>query len=124
MFCKYLCGSFAKEPQFVGIFRPLIIVSGAGGVREACAQVSGDNVFANMKFESGVHRVQRVPVTEVCEFGCVLQCVAVCCSVLQCVAVCCSVLQCARCHMHRMPVTEVCVFCSVLPCVAVCCSVF
>jgi len=26
--------------------------------------------------------------------GCVLQCVAVCCSVLQCVAVCCSVLQC------------------------------
>mmetsp|Transcript_56522 Transcript_56522/g.91494 ORF Transcript_56522/g.91494 Transcript_56522/m.91494 type:complete len:347 (+) Transcript_56522:2-1042(+) len=38
--------------------------SEAGGVREACAQVSGDNVFANMKFESGVHRVQRVPVTE------------------------------------------------------------
>jgi len=26
--------------------------------------------------------------------GCVLQCVAVCCSVLQCVAACCSVLQC------------------------------
>ena len=84
-------GLFQKDPVFVGIFRPLIIVSGAGGVREACAQVSGDNVFASMKFESGVHRVQRVPVTEVCVFGCGLQCVAVCCSVLQRVAACCSV---------------------------------
>ncbi|MEP3431232.1 MAG: peptide chain release factor 1 [Roseibium sp.] len=35
-----------------------------GGYKEVIATVSGDNVFANMKFESGVHRVQRVPATE------------------------------------------------------------
>jgi len=35
-----------------------------GGVREATASISGKGVFARLKFESGVHRVQRVPVTE------------------------------------------------------------
>lgn len=35
-----------------------------GGYREAVANISGDNVFARLKFESGVHRVQRVPKTE------------------------------------------------------------
>ncbi len=35
-----------------------------GGVKEAVASVEGDGVFARMKFESGVHRVQRVPETE------------------------------------------------------------
>ncbi|WP_101066151.1 peptide chain release factor 1 [Roseovarius salinarum] len=35
-----------------------------GGVREAVAQVTGENVFARLKYESGVHRVQRVPETE------------------------------------------------------------
>jgi len=35
-----------------------------GGYKEAIASVSGSGVFARMKFESGVHRVQRVPVTE------------------------------------------------------------
>jgi len=35
-----------------------------GGYKEAIATVSGNSVFARMKFESGVHRVQRVPVTE------------------------------------------------------------
>lgn len=35
-----------------------------GGVREAVAEISGAGVFARLKFESGVHRVQRVPVTE------------------------------------------------------------
>jgi peptide chain release factor 1 len=35
-----------------------------GGVKEATAQVSGEGVFARLKFESGVHRVQRVPETE------------------------------------------------------------
>jgi len=36
----------------------------AGGYKEIVAQVSGRGVFARLKFESGVHRVQRVPVTE------------------------------------------------------------
>ena len=68
---------------------------------------------------------------------CVLQCVAVCCSVLQCVAVCCSVLQCVavllQCAVSEEGATNgggclrvtqdwapVC--CSVLKCVEVCWS--
>ncbi|MEM8555881.1 MAG: PCRF domain-containing protein, partial [Pseudomonadota bacterium] len=35
-----------------------------GGVKEVVANIQGDGVFARMKFESGVHRVQRVPTTE------------------------------------------------------------
>lgn len=35
-----------------------------GGLREAVLRIVGDGVFARLKFESGVHRVQRVPVTE------------------------------------------------------------
>ena len=36
----------------------------AGGYKEIIATVTGDGVFGRLKFESGVHRVQRVPVTE------------------------------------------------------------
>ncbi len=35
-----------------------------GGVKEAMARIEGEGVFARLKFESGVHRVQRVPETE------------------------------------------------------------
>lgn len=35
-----------------------------GGLREAVLRIVGEGVFARLKFESGVHRVQRVPVTE------------------------------------------------------------
>ena len=38
--------------------------SGIGGFKEVIFAVSGDAVYSLMKFESGVHRVQRVPVTE------------------------------------------------------------
>jgi peptide chain release factor 1 len=38
--------------------------SDAGGFKEVVASVEGKGVFAKLKFESGVHRVQRVPVTE------------------------------------------------------------
>mgnify|MGYP001468948623 CR=1 FL=1 len=38
--------------------------TGLGGIKEAQATISGRNVFARLKFESGVHRVQRVPETE------------------------------------------------------------
>lgn len=38
--------------------------TGIGGYKEASALISGRNVFARLKFESGVHRVQRVPETE------------------------------------------------------------
>jgi len=35
-----------------------------GGIREVVARIAGEGVFARLKFESGVHRVQRVPTTE------------------------------------------------------------
>jgi peptide chain release factor 1 len=38
--------------------------TGIGGFREATASISGQGVFARLKWESGVHRVQRVPETE------------------------------------------------------------
>ena len=38
--------------------------TGIGGLKEASAAISGRGVFARLKFESGVHRVQRVPETE------------------------------------------------------------
>lgn len=38
--------------------------SDVGGYKEVIASVNGQGVFAKMKFESGVHRVQRVPATE------------------------------------------------------------
>src|SRR5690606_6310016 len=36
----------------------------AGGYKEVIASITGKGVFARLKFESGVHRVQRVPATE------------------------------------------------------------
>lgn len=36
----------------------------AGGIKEVIALVSGDRVYSRLKFEAGVHRVQRVPATE------------------------------------------------------------
>ncbi len=38
--------------------------SDAGGYKEIIAQISGKNVYKKMKYESGVHRVQRIPKTE------------------------------------------------------------
>lgn len=35
-----------------------------GGVKEAILEIKGDRVYSQLKFESGVHRVQRVPLTE------------------------------------------------------------
>jgi peptide chain release factor 1 len=38
--------------------------SGAGGFKEVIAEVNGEGAYSRLKWESGVHRVQRVPVTE------------------------------------------------------------
>jgi peptide chain release factor 1 len=38
--------------------------SGAGGLKEVIAIIAGKNVYSRLKYESGVHRVQRVPATE------------------------------------------------------------
>jgi peptide chain release factor 1 len=46
-------------------FEPLdVSETGLGGFKEASAEISGRDVFARLKFEAGVHRVQRVPETE------------------------------------------------------------
>ena len=38
--------------------------SESGGIKEAIVSVQGDGAYGDMKYESGVHRVQRIPVTE------------------------------------------------------------
>jgi peptide chain release factor 1 len=38
--------------------------TGVGGFKEAVMQISGNGAYSRLKYESGVHRVQRVPVTE------------------------------------------------------------
>jgi peptide chain release factor 1 len=48
-------------------FRPDLVSlseTGIGGVKEAILQISGDGAYSRLKFEGGVHRVQRVPETE------------------------------------------------------------
>ena len=46
-------------------FEPLSVHdTGIGGYKEASASIAGKGVFARLKYESGVHRVQRVPETE------------------------------------------------------------
>ena len=39
-------------------------ISDLGGIKEVCFIIKGKNVFQNLKFESGTHRVQRIPKTE------------------------------------------------------------
>ena len=38
--------------------------TGIGGTKEAIVEISGDGAYSRLKFEGGVHRVQRIPVTE------------------------------------------------------------
>jgi len=38
--------------------------TGIGGIKEVVASIEGKNVYSHLKYESGVHRVQRVPTTE------------------------------------------------------------
>ena len=38
--------------------------TGVGGAKEIVAQIQGKGVFSKLKYDSGVHRVQRVPATE------------------------------------------------------------
>lgn len=51
--------------NFVNLLTQLFsFQSEAGGFREAVLEVTGDRVYSKLKWESGVHRVQRVPATE------------------------------------------------------------
>ncbi len=38
--------------------------TGIGGIKEAIVEIAGDGAYSRLKFESGVHRVQRIPATE------------------------------------------------------------
>jgi peptide chain release factor 1 len=68
LFAASLFEMYQKYSEKMGWKFDVINVSytGEGGCKEANANVSGTNVFARLKFESGVHRVQRVPKTESC----------------------------------------------------------
>lgn len=50
-----------KEWEFESIE---LSTTGVGGCKEAIAMVKGQGVFGRLKYESGVHRIQRVPETE------------------------------------------------------------
>ena len=51
-----------KKKWFIEIIS--ISKSDAGGLKEVIATIKGENIYSSLKFESGVHRVQRIPDTE------------------------------------------------------------
>ena len=66
LFAADLLGMYQRYAQLQGWRTDVLSLSDSdlGGVREAVMEVAGQGAFAKLKFESGVHRVQRVPVTE------------------------------------------------------------
>ena len=67
---RIFCGELLEMyKSYAGLkswsFTPLMLDSENGMLRKASVEISGSNVFKYLKFESGVHRVQRVPKTEV-----------------------------------------------------------
>jgi peptide chain release factor 1 len=66
LFAADLLRMYQRYAELNGWKFELMSVSGSdlGGIRDAVAEITGRGVFAKLKFESGVHRVQRVPETE------------------------------------------------------------
>ncbi|MGK9369931.1 peptide chain release factor 1 [Melioribacter sp. Ez-97] len=66
LFAADLYRMYSRYAEKRGWQKELIDISdtGLGGIKEVVFSLSGTNVFGDMKFESGVHRVQRVPETE------------------------------------------------------------
>ncbi|HSC17575.1 MAG TPA: peptide chain release factor 1 [Rhizomicrobium sp.] len=66
LFANDLLGMYQRYAQLQGWKTELMSFSESdlGGVKEAVLDVQGRGAYAKLKFESGVHRVQRVPVTE------------------------------------------------------------
>ena len=66
LFAGDLLRMYQRYAEFRGWRFEIISASSSdvGGFKEVVASVNGQGVFARLKFESGVHRVQRVPVTE------------------------------------------------------------
>jgi peptide chain release factor 1 len=66
LFAEEVMGMYLRYASKKGWKADIIDMSGgnAGGVKDATLMLSGSAVFSSMKYESGVHRVQRVPATE------------------------------------------------------------
>lgn len=66
LFAGDLCRMYQKYAEHMGWRFEVLNLSenDIGSIREVTASITGSGVFAYLKFESGVHRVQRVPVTE------------------------------------------------------------
>ena len=66
LFAAELYRMYLKYAEAHGLKAELISQNGneAGGMKEVIFKISGDNAYGQLKFEGGVHRVQRVPVTE------------------------------------------------------------
>jgi len=66
LFAADLYRMYSRFSEARGWKQELVSLSqaGAGGMKEVVFSLSGDDVYGAMKYESGVHRVQRVPVTE------------------------------------------------------------
>ena len=66
LFAAEILRMYARYAERQGWKMEILDVSdtGVGGLKEAFAMIEGDNVYSRMRYESGVHRVQRVPQTE------------------------------------------------------------
>ena len=66
LFASELFRMYSRYAELKGWKTELISLSEStlGGAKEVIASISGEGVFARLKFESGVHRVQRIPETE------------------------------------------------------------
>jgi len=66
LFAAEILRMYARYAEIMGWKMEMMDASdtGVGGLKEAFAMIEGDAVYSRMRFESGVHRVQRVPQTE------------------------------------------------------------
>ena len=66
LFAGDLFRMYTRYAEFKGWHTELVDISytGLNGIKEVVFSVGGENVYSELKFESGVHRVQRVPETE------------------------------------------------------------
>ena len=66
LFASDLLNMYQRYSEFNSWKFEILSISETGlkGIKEAICNISGKNVFSKMKYESGVHRVQRVPSTE------------------------------------------------------------
>jgi peptide chain release factor 1 len=66
LFAAEILRMYARYAERQGWKMDILDVSdtGVGGIKEAVAMIEGERVFSKMRYESGVHRVQRVPQTE------------------------------------------------------------